>query len=78
MRNANRYGLFCERIPSNPEALLLEDIDGQQRYYSEMTTRRDRMLCLLQTLGVKKRERVMMQVDKSIETVSPLEVYSSE
>lgn len=43
-----------------------------------MTTRRDRMLSLLQTLGVKKRERVMMQVDKSIETVSPLEVYSNE
>lgn len=32
MRNVNRYGLFCERISSNPEALLLEEIDGQQRF----------------------------------------------
>ncbi|MCU7875830.1 MAG: hypothetical protein KZQ84_03365 [Candidatus Thiodiazotropha sp. (ex Lucinoma borealis)] len=78
MRNASHFGLFYERIPNNPESLFFEDIDGQQRYYSEMTTRRDRMLSLLQTLGTKKRERVIMQVDKSIETVSPSGIYSSE
>ncbi|MCU7816175.1 MAG: malonyl-CoA synthase [Candidatus Thiodiazotropha sp. (ex Rostrolucina anterorostrata)] len=69
MSNANLYALFCEHMPSNPEALFLEDIDGRQLYYSEMTTRSGRMLSLLQALGVKKGERVVVQVDKSIEAV---------
>ncbi|MCU7893366.1 MAG: hypothetical protein KZQ78_18005 [Candidatus Thiodiazotropha sp. (ex Ustalcina ferruginea)] len=78
MRNASLYGLFCECIPNNPATLFLENIDGQQRYYSEMTIHTDQMPSLLQTPGVKKRVRVMMQVGKSIEAVSPLEIYSSE
>ncbi|MCU7930858.1 MAG: hypothetical protein KZQ90_08660 [Candidatus Thiodiazotropha sp. (ex Codakia rugifera)] len=78
MRNVSIYGLFREPIPNNPAALCLEDIDGQQCNYSGMTTYSDQIPNLLQTLDVKKWERAMMQVGKSIEAVSPLETYSSE
>jgi malonyl-CoA/methylmalonyl-CoA synthetase len=69
MNNANLYALFHERFPSNTEALFLDGIDGRQLRYSEIPQRSGQMLSLLQQLGVNKGDRVVVQVEKSIEAV---------
>ena len=69
MTNANLYTLFEQRFPNNPDALFLDSVDGRQLRYSEIPARSGRMLSLLQQRGVKKGDRVVVQVDKSIEAV---------
>ena len=49
--------------------MFLDGIDGRQLRYSEIASRSGQMLSLLQQLGVKKGDRVVVQVDKSIEAV---------
>ncbi len=69
MTNANLYTLFQQRSPKDADALFLHSIDGRQLRYSEIPPRSGQMLSLLQQLGVKKGDRVVVQVDKSIEAV---------
>lgn len=69
MNNENLYALFLERFPNDPSALFLDGVDGRQLYYGEVAQRSGRMLGLLQRYGVTKGDRVMVQVDKSIEAV---------
>ena len=69
MNNENLYALFLERFPNDPSALFLDGVDGRQLYYGEVAQRSGRMLGLLQRYGVTKGDRVVVQVDKSIEAV---------
>jgi len=69
MSNANLYSLFLERFPDDVNALFLDDVDGRQLRYSEIQQRSGQMLSLLQQLGVKKGDRVVVQVEKSVEAV---------
>ena len=69
MRNANLYALFLERFPSDPNALFLDTGHARQLRYSDVPEQTGRLLSLLQGLGVRKGDRVMVQVDKSIESV---------
>ncbi|MCB0043653.1 MAG: hypothetical protein KDE23_28395, partial [Caldilinea sp.] len=69
MRNANLYKLFLEHFPADPDALFLDAADGRRLRYSEVPQATGRLLSLLQSLGVEKGDRVVVQVDKSIESV---------
>jgi malonyl-CoA/methylmalonyl-CoA synthetase len=69
MNDANLYRLFERRFPNDAGALFLDGVDGRQLRYSEIPSRSGRMLSLLQRHGVKKGDRVVVQVDKSIEAV---------
>ena len=67
MNNANLYRLFERRFPNDAGAVFLDGIDGRQLRYSEIPSRSGQMLSLLQRHGVKKGDRVVVQVDKSFE-----------
>ena len=69
MSNSNLYSLFLERFPNDVDALFLDDVNGGTLRYSEIQQRSGQMLSLMQQLGVKKGDRVVVQVDKSIEAV---------
>jgi malonyl-CoA/methylmalonyl-CoA synthetase len=69
MSNANLYSLFEQRFPSDADAVFLDGIDGRQLRYSEIPRRSGQMLSLLRRLGVEKGDRVVVQVEKSIEAV---------
>jgi malonyl-CoA/methylmalonyl-CoA synthetase len=69
MRNANLYTLFQGRFPKDADAVFLDGVDGRQLRYSEIPQRSGRMLSLLRQLGVHKGDRVVVQVNKSIEAV---------
>jgi len=69
MKNANLYALFQGRFPRDADALFLDGVDGRQLFYSEIPQRSGRMHSLLQQRGVKKGDRVVVQVGKSIEAV---------
>ena len=69
MTDANLYRLFLERFPSDPTAVFLDGLDGRQLRYSEVSERCGQMLGLLQQSGVQKGDRVVVQVEKSIEAV---------
>jgi malonyl-CoA/methylmalonyl-CoA synthetase len=69
MSNANLYALFRERFPPDQAAVFLDAPDGRQLRYAEIPRQTGRMLSLLQQLGVVKGDRVVVQVEKSIEAV---------
>ena len=69
MANANIYGMFLERFPTDPTAVFLDGVEGRQLRYSEVPERSGRMLGLLQKKGLQKGDRVVVQVDKSLEAV---------
>ncbi len=69
MNNANLYTLFLERFPKDPTALFLDGVDGRRLLYREVPHRTGQMLSLLQQSGVQKGDRVVVQVEKSIEAV---------
>jgi malonyl-CoA/methylmalonyl-CoA synthetase len=68
LQNCNLYALFQSCFPSNPDAIFLEHERGTLKY-SELDPATGKMLNLLQQLGLKKGDRVIMQVDKSPEAV---------
>jgi len=69
MTNANLYTLFQERFPQNADAVFLDGVDGRQLPYSEIPYLSGRMHSLLLQCGVRKGDRVVVQVEKSIEAV---------
>ena len=69
MNNANLYNLFLERFPKDPTALFLDGVDGRRLLYREVPQYTGQMLSLLQQSGVQKGDRVVVQVEKSIEAV---------
>ncbi len=69
MSSANLYSLFSENFPSQADALFLDGIDGRQLRYAELNQYTGRMLSLLKKLGIKKGDRIVVQVEKSLEAV---------
>ena len=69
MSNSNLYSLFLDRFPNDADALFLDDVNGGTLRYSEIQQRSGQMLSLMQQLGVRKGDRVVVQVEKSIEAV---------
>jgi malonyl-CoA/methylmalonyl-CoA synthetase len=69
MGNANLYALFRERFPEDPAALFLDADDDRQLGYAELPERTARMQGLLHQLGVDRGDRIVVQVEKSIEAV---------
>ena len=69
MSNANLYALFRDRFPRDADALFLDAGNGRQLRYDEIDARSGRMHELLLRRGVEKGDRVVVQVEKSIEAV---------
>ncbi len=69
MSNANLYSLFSAHFPNAPGAVFLEMPDGRRLRYADVPAMTGRMLSLLQQYGVEKGDRVVVQVDKSIEAI---------
>lgn len=69
MSNANLYSLFSEHFPADPSAIFLDDTNGRHMRYAEVSPRSGQLLTVLQDVDVEKGDRVVVQVDKSIEAV---------
>jgi len=69
MTDANLYRLFLECFPTDPTAVFLDGIDDRRLRYNEVPQRSGQILSLLQQSGVQKGDRVVVQVEKSIEAV---------
>jgi malonyl-CoA/methylmalonyl-CoA synthetase len=69
MSNANLYAQFLERFPSDPDAVFLDTPGAHRLLYAEIPRQTGRMLSLLRECAVRKGDRVVVQVDKSIEAV---------
>ncbi|MBQ0713508.1 MAG: malonyl-CoA synthase [Porticoccus sp.] len=68
MNNSNIYELFRSKFPANAEAVFLEHERGNL-FYSQIQNETGQLTALLKQLGVKKGDRVIVQVDKSAEAV---------
>lgn len=69
MSNKNLYTLFLKHFPKDGNAVFLDVVDGRNLSYTELHTQTGQMLNLLTQKGVLKGDRVVVQVDKSIEAV---------
>lgn len=65
--NANLYTLFQSRFPTDPEACCFEDAAGLRTSYTEVDRDSGRMAGVLRAAGVAPGDRVMVQVEKSVE-----------
>jgi malonyl-CoA/methylmalonyl-CoA synthetase len=65
----NLYQLFQSRFPNNREDLFLETGDGRQVSYGDLELQSGRFARLLARVGIKKGDRLAMQVDKSPEAL---------
>lgn len=64
MSNSNIYTLFHSKFPSDPKAVFLEHEQGCL-LYSQIDNETGKLAGLLKQLGVKKGDRVIVQVEKS-------------
>jgi malonyl-CoA/methylmalonyl-CoA synthetase len=64
MDNANLYALFRSRFPED-DTTFLEATDGRRLAYAEVDDETGKLVSLLKELGVRKGDRVIVQVDKS-------------
>jgi len=69
MSNDNLYALFRQRFPADEAARFLETPDGRSLRYAQVDQQTGRLLGVLQANGVGKGDRVVVQVEKSIEAV---------
>jgi malonyl-CoA/methylmalonyl-CoA synthetase len=69
MNNVNLYALFRERFPQDSDGVFLDGADGRRLGYDEIPSLTGRLTALLLESGVRKGDRVMVQVDKSFEAV---------
>ena len=69
MSNANLYALFRDRFPDDPQALFLDASGGRSLRYADVDSESGRLLTLLQQHGVQQGDRVVVQVEKSIDAV---------
>ncbi|KKK63587.1 hypothetical protein LCGC14_2992790, partial [marine sediment metagenome] len=68
MNNSNIYELFRSRFPADTEAVFLEHERGSL-LYGQIQNETGQLTALLKQLGVKKGDRIIVQVDKSAEAV---------
>jgi malonyl-CoA/methylmalonyl-CoA synthetase len=68
MNNSNIYELFRSKFPADAEAVFLEHERGSLAY-GQIQNETGLLTSLLKQLGVKKGDRVIVQVDKSAEAV---------
>ncbi|HED14737.1 MAG TPA: malonyl-CoA synthase [Gammaproteobacteria bacterium] len=68
-QNANLYSLLRSRFADHGEACCLELADGRCISYDQVDQQSGRMAGALTELGVKPGDRVLVQTDKSLETV---------
>lgn len=68
MNNSNIYELFRSKFPSDTEAVFLEHERGSL-LYSQIENETGQLTALLKQLGVKKGDRVIVQVEKTAEAV---------
>ncbi|MDJ0738371.1 MAG: malonyl-CoA synthase [Gammaproteobacteria bacterium] len=69
MSNANLYELFSQHFPADADAVFLDGVDGRLLRYSDLPARTGQMVGLLHARGVAKGDRVVVQVEKSIDAV---------
>ncbi|PCI32670.1 MAG: malonyl-CoA synthase [Alphaproteobacteria bacterium] len=69
MTNANLYALFQSRFPDDLDKPFLQQEDGACLSYGEMDQLSARMAALLTTRKITKGDRILVQVEKSMEAV---------
>jgi malonyl-CoA/methylmalonyl-CoA synthetase len=69
MTDKNLYRLLRQRFPADHTALFLEDPGGRSLRYAEVDSLAGKLLAVLRANGVAKGDRVVVQVDRSIEAV---------
>jgi len=67
--NANLYGLLHQHFADHGEACCLELNDGRIITYNQIDQQSGRMALTLTELGVEPGDRVLVQTDKSLQTV---------
>ncbi len=67
--NQNLYALLQSRFPNDPEAIWIQTGDGEQLRYSDIDEATARYAGALAAQGVVAGERVLVQVDKSAQTL---------
>ena len=65
MSNPNLYALFESRFPEDRSVTLVETPAGERFSYGDMEQFTARLSAYLTGLGVKRGDRVAVQVDKS-------------
>jgi len=65
--NANLYTLFQRRFPADPKACCFEKPDGSKTSYAALDRDSGRLAGVLRATGVVPGDRVMVQVEKSVE-----------
>ena len=70
MTTGSLYGLLESRFAANADAVAFELPDGTQTTYAMLVATVDRAAAALAGLGVVEGDRVMAQVDKSIDNVA--------
>ena len=65
----NLYELFQARFPAERGTTFIETPDGRRYSYADLETLSGRMARLLAELGVRKDDRVAVQVEKSPEAI---------
>ncbi|MFT7301073.1 MAG: malonyl-CoA/methylmalonyl-CoA synthetase [Porticoccus sp.] len=68
MNNSNIYALFRSKLPFDTKAVFLEHERGNL-LYSQIEIETGQLTGLLKQLGVKKGDRIIVQVEKSAEAV---------
>jgi malonyl-CoA/methylmalonyl-CoA synthetase len=69
MKSENLYALIVSYFPEDPNKVFLEGMDGRSLGYGEIDEQTGRLLTVLRDHGVAKGDRVVVQVDKSIDAV---------
>ena len=64
-KNANIYSVFQARFPKNSDATFIETEDGSQYSYTYLELETARIANYLTQQGIKKGDRVAVQVEKS-------------
>lgn len=69
MMNQNIYSVFESRFPENPQATFIETPAGDQYSYAHLQQESARLARFLTDKGLKKGDRVAVQVEKSPEVI---------
>lgn len=69
MNHSNLYELFAKRFPADAAAIAIETPDGRRWSYRDLDQETAKLAGLFHSLGVRKGERIAVQVDKSPEAL---------